>query len=138
MSLLKIMGIGEVFAENAPNTNTGNTGTTTTTTSTPTSNPPAPSQTGSFLHMLPMLVLFILVFYFLLVRPQTKRAKEQKKLMGSLAVGDEVMTAGGIIGRITRLKDNYIGVDIAKGVEITIQRSSIVNILPKGTMDSAE
>ena len=85
--------------------------------------------------MLPMLVLFILVFYFLLVRPQTKRAKDQKKLISSIAVGDEVMSAGGIIGRVSRLKDNFVVLTIAKGVEITVQKSSIVSVLPKGTLD---
>ncbi len=83
-----------------------------------------------------MLILFILVFYFLLVRPQTKRAKEQKKLLGSIAVGDEVMTAGGIIGKVVRLKDNYVVLAIAKGVEITAQKGSVASVLPKGTMDS--
>ncbi len=131
MSLTKLIGIGNAFAEE-PATNT------TTSTTAPAPQTPAPSQSASFLHMLPMLILFILVFYFLLVRPQTKRAKEQKKLMSSLTVGDEVITAGGIIGKISRLKDNYIGLEISKGVEITVQRASIVNILPKGTLDSAE
>lgn len=131
MSLTKLIGISNAFAEE-PATNT------TTSTTAPAPQTPAPSQSASFLHMLPMLILFILVFYFLLVRPQTKRAKEQKKLMSSLTVGDEVITAGGIIGKISRLKDNYIGLEISKGVEITVQRASIVNILPKGTLDSAE
>jgi preprotein translocase subunit YajC len=135
MPLFKMIGIGDALAENAPNT--ANT-TATTTTATPSSSPPATSQQASILHMLPMLILFILVFYFLLVRPQTKRAKEQKKLMSSVAVGDEVITTGGIIGKITRLKENYIGLEISKGVEITVQRGSIVNILPKGTLDSAD
>lgn len=134
MSLTKLIGIADVFAEDAPTTTT----TSTTATTAPATQTPATSQTASFLHMLPMLILFILVFYFLLVRPQTKRAKEQKKLMSSLTLGDEVITAGGVIGKITRLRDNYIGLEISKGVEVTVQRGSVVNILPKGTLDSAE
>lgn len=122
MSLLNFAGISNAFAE------------ATQTAVTQTSAAP-PSQGASFLHMLPMLILFIVVFYFLLVRPQAKRAKEQKKLLSSVAVNDEVMTAGGIVGRIVRLKDNYVVLMIAKGVEITVQKGSIASVLPKGTMD---
>lgn len=118
MSLLSFIGIGNALAEAAQEA-----------AATP------PTSAGSFLHMLPMLILFILVFYFLLIRPQTKRAKEQKKLLSGIGVGDEVMTAGGIIGRVTRLKDNYVGLIIAPGVEITLQKGSIASVLPKGTMD---
>ncbi len=111
---------------------------TTQTTSTPAGATPATPQQGSFLHMLPMLILFILVFYFLLIRPQAKRAKEQKKLLSGIGVGDEVMTAGGILGRIVRLKDSYVIIAIAKGVEVTIQKGSIASILPKGTLESTD
>jgi preprotein translocase subunit YajC len=124
MSLFDFMGIGNAIAEATQTAAT--TATTTTTPQTP---------MGGFLHMLPMLILFILVFYFLLVRPQTKRAKEQKKLISSIALGDEVMSAGGILGRIARLKDNFVVMTIAKGVDITVQKSSIVSVLPKGTLD---
>ena len=124
MSLFSFIGISNALADAAQ------TAATTT--------PAAPSQAGSFLHMLPMLVLFILVFYFLLVRPQTKRAKEQKQLISSIGVGDEVMTTGGIVGRVIRLKDNFTVLAIAKGVEITVQKGSVASILPKGTMDSTD
>jgi preprotein translocase subunit YajC len=124
MSLFSFLGIENAFADAVQ----------TAATTTPGVTPPA-GQMGGFLHMLPMLILFILVFYFLLVRPQTKRAKDQKKLISSIAVGDEVMSAGGIIGRISRLKDNFVVLAIAKGVEITVQKSSIVSVLPKGTLD---
>jgi preprotein translocase subunit YajC len=108
-------------------------------TSTP-ANAPAnsPHEGGSLLSMLPMLILFVLVFYFLLVRPQTKRAKEQRKLLSSVAVGDEVMTAGGIVGKVVQLKDNYVILAIAKGVEVTMQKGSVASVLPKGTMSSIE
>ena len=95
-----------------------------------------PSPQGGFLSMLPMLVIFIVVFYFLLVRPQTKRAKEQRSLMDSLAVGDEVVTTGGIIGKLSQLKDNQAMIATANGTELLMQKSAIVGILPKGSMGS--
>lgn len=122
MSLFDFLGISNAFAE---------------ATNAVSAEGAAPqSQGASFLHMLPMLLLFVLVFYFLLIRPQAKRAKEQKKLMSSIAVGDEVMTAGGIVGRIVQLKDNYTVLAIAKGVEITVQKGSVASVLPKGTLES--
>lgn len=96
------------------------------------------STTAGFLSILPMLIIFIAVFYFLLVRPQTKRAKEQRQLLESLSIGDEVITTGGIIGRLTKLRDNFIVINIAKGVEITLQKNAVTSILPKGTMESVE
>lgn len=125
MSIFNFTGIGNALADAATQT-AASSGTA------------APTQGASFLHMLPMLIIFIVVFYFLLVRPQTKRAKEQKRLMSSIAMGDEVLTIGGIIGRINKLKDNYIVLEIAKGVEITVQKNSISTVLPKGTMGSME
>lgn len=129
MSLFSLIGIKNALAEGAQTATVATTGGGAT---------PPPGSLGGFLHMLPMLILFILVFYFLLVRPQTKRAKEQKKLTGSIATGDEVMIAGGIVGRISRLKDNFVLLTIAKGVDITVQKSSIISLLPKGTMDSTD
>lgn len=96
----------------------------------------AAPQQGSFLSVLPMLIIFIAVFYFLLIRPQSKRAKEQRNLLNSLAMGDEVLTTGGIVGRITKLRDNYIVLLISKDMEMTFQKGAIVSILPKGTMES--
>ena len=96
----------------------------------------AAPQQGSFLSVLPMLVIFIAVFYFLLIRPQSKRAKEQRELLTGLAMGDEVLTSGGIVGRITKLRDSYIVLMIAKDIEMTFQKGAIVSVLPKGTMES--
>ena len=87
--------------------------------------------------MVIMFGLFIVIFYFLLVRPQQKRAKEQKSLMDSVAIGDEVVTAGGIVARITKLREGFVVLAIAEGVEMTLQKSSISAVLPKGTLDSA-
>jgi len=141
MSLVKFAGISDAWGETTQSTPASNTPANTQTTTQAASSgtaPPQQGQAGSFLHMLPMLILFILVFYFLLVRPQTKRAKEQKKLLESVTVGDEVMTTGGIIGRVVRLKDNYVVLTIAKGVDITMQKGSVASILPKGTMEPTD
>lgn len=91
---------------------------------------------GSFLSALPMLIIFLAVFYFLLIRPQSKRAKEQRQLLENLAVGDEVLTTSGIMGRIIKLKDNYAVISIGKDLEITFQKAAVASILPKGTMES--
>ncbi|OGT25104.1 MAG: preprotein translocase subunit YajC [Gammaproteobacteria bacterium RIFCSPLOWO2_02_FULL_42_14] len=93
---------------------------------------------GSLLSMLPMLIAFIAIFYFLMVRPQTKRAKEHRQLMSSLMIGDEVLTSGGVIGRLSKLRDTYVVLTIAKGVEMTFQRNAIAGVLPKGTLESIE
>jgi preprotein translocase subunit YajC len=81
-----------------------------------------------------LLVGFVVIFYFLLWRPQSKRAKEQRDLVSSLAKGDEVVTSGGILGKITKIADNYITVAIAEGVEILVQKNAVALTLPKGTM----
>jgi preprotein translocase subunit YajC len=91
---------------------------------------------GGFLSMLPMLLIFVVIFYFLLIRPQSKKAKEQKQLLSNIAVGDEVLTAGGIVGKVTKLKDNYVTLNLGKGSEIMMRKSSIASVLPKGTMES--
>jgi preprotein translocase subunit YajC len=93
--------------------------------------PAAASSDSSFLFiMIPMFV----VMYFVMIRPQMKRAKEQKALLAGLAKGDEVVTVGGVIGRISKLGETYVHVETGGNVELQIQRSAIVQILPKGTM----
>jgi preprotein translocase subunit YajC len=77
---------------------------------------------------------FILIFYFLLWRPQAKRAKEQRILLSALAKGDEVVTSGGLMGKISKITDDYIELMIANGVEIKMQKPSIVSLVPKGTL----
>ncbi len=96
---------------------------------------PASAQQGgySFFIMMGILVFFM---YFAIWRPQTKRAKEQRDLLGSLNKGDEVVTAGGILGTITKVSDSYVVLALADNVEITLQKSSIVSALPKGTLKS--
>lgn len=97
----------------------------------------ASPQGGSFSFIM-MFVVFFLFIYFAIWRPQNKRAKEQQNLLGSLTKGDEVMTAGGLLGRITKISDQYLSIAIANNVEIVMQKSSVVAVLPKGTLKSME
>ena len=82
--------------------------------------------------MLPVLLL--VVFYFLLIRPQNKRAKEQKEMLSKVAAGDEVATTGGILGKVTEVGDQFLTLEIAKGVSIKLQKFQIAQVLPKGTV----
>lgn len=83
-----------------------------------------------------MLVIFA-VFYFMLIRPQAKRAKEHKKMTGELQKGDEIITNGGLLGKITRVADDYLSVQIADNVEVRLQRGAVATLLPKGTLKDA-
>ena len=91
------------------------------------------SQTDTLLTFLPMIAIFV-VFYFLLIRPQQKKAKETRSMLDALEKGNEIVTAGGIVGRITKLTDQYATVEVAPNVEMTIQRGAISQLLPKGTI----
>jgi len=93
-------------------------------------------QADPFGFLLPMLVIFA-AFYFLLIRPQQKRQKAHTHLVAGLAVGDEVLTAGGILGKVTAVSDHYATLQIADNVEIKIQKSTVSAVVPKGTMDAA-
>jgi len=96
----------------------------------------AGSSIGSdLMAFLPMVAIFV-VFYFLLIRPQQKRAKETKAMLETLQKGDEVVTAGGVVGKVSKLTDSYATVEIAPNVEVTVQRSAISLLLPKGTIKS--
>ncbi len=88
---------------------------------------------SSLMSMLPLVLMFV-VLYFVMIRPQMKRQKEARAMIEALAKGDEVATAGGMIGKITKLGDVYLGVEIANGVEVQLQRSAVVQVLPKGTV----
>ena len=85
------------------------------------------------MSMLPLLLMFV-VLYFVMIRPQMKKQKEHRAMIDALAKGDEVVSAGGLLGRISKLGDNYVGLEVASNVEIQIQRSAIVQVLPKGTL----
>jgi preprotein translocase subunit YajC len=97
---------------------------------------PAPSGGGtesSLLSLLPLVLMFV-VLYFIMIRPQMKRQKEHKAMVEALAKGDEVVTAGGVLGRVSKLGETYVHVEVATGIELQVQRSSIVQVLPKGTL----
>jgi preprotein translocase subunit YajC len=91
------------------------------------------SQTDTLLTFLPMIAIFV-VFYFLLIRPQQKKAKDTRAMLDALEKGNEVVTAGGIVGRITKLTDQYASLEVAPNVEMTVQRGAIAQLLPKGTI----
>ena len=95
----------------------------------------APSQSDPLLSMLPLLLVFV-VFYFFLIRPQTKRQKEHKEMVSKLSVGDEVVTGGGVLGKVTEVGEQFVEVEIADGVRIKIQRHTIGAVMPKGTIKS--
>ncbi len=88
---------------------------------------------GDLMTFLPMIAIFV-VFYFLLIRPQQKRAKETRAMLDALQKGDEVVTSGGVVGKIAKLTDQYAAVEIAPNVEINVQRGAISQLLPKGTI----
>jgi preprotein translocase subunit YajC len=90
------------------------------------------SQSG-LMGMLPLVLMFV-VLYFVMIRPQMKRQKEHRAMIEALAKGDEVATAGGLLGRVTKLGDTYVSVEITNGVEVQLQRSAVVQVLPKGTV----
>ena len=91
---------------------------------------------GSLLDLWPLVVIFI-AFYFLLIRPQQKKQKEHGQMVAGLQVGDEVMTAGGILGRITGISEHYAVVQISDNTEIKIQKNSVSAVVPKGTFEEA-
>ena len=90
-----------------------------------------------FIGFLPIILMFVLL-YFLMIRPQMKRAKEAKQMIEALQKGDEVITAGGVLGRITKMGDAYVTVEIAPNTEISVQRAAVQTLLPKGTLKSLE
>jgi preprotein translocase subunit YajC len=94
------------------------------------------AQPNAFVQLLPLILIFV-VFYFLLIRPQAKRAKEHKAMVSALAVGDEVVTAGGLLGRVTEAGEQYLTVEVAEGVHVKVQRHTVSSLLPKGTYKNA-
>lgn len=98
----------------------------------------APAAAGgdmqsSLMSMLPLVLMFV-VLYFVMIRPQMKKQKEHKAMIDAIAKGDEVVTAGGVLGKIAKLGDSYVGLEVTSGVEVQIQRSAIVQVLPKGSI----
>ena len=93
---------------------------------------------GGGMESMLLIVLMFVVLYFLMIRPQMKRAKEHKGMIEALQKGDEVVTAGGVLGRINRINENYVTLEIASNVEIQVQRPAVQLVLPKGTIKNIE
>lgn len=87
------------------------------------------------LSFLPLILIFV-VFYFFLIRPQNKRQKEHREMVANLGVGDEVVTSGGVLGKITEVKDQFVRIEVADGVELRVQRHTVGAVMPKGTIKS--
>ena len=109
------MFISEAFAQAAPAA-TGST-----------------DMMGSFASMLPLVLMFV-VLYFVMIRPQMKRQKEHRAMVEALAKGDEVVIGGGMLGKVAKLGETYLAVEVANGVEVQVQRSAVQQVLPKGTV----
>ncbi len=107
------MFISQAFAQTAPAAAAGDTQST-------------------LFSMLPLVLMFV-VLYFIMIRPQMKKQKEHKAMIEAIAKGDEVVIAGGVLGRVAKLGDQFVNVEVAHGVELQVQRSSVVQVLPKGT-----
>jgi len=88
---------------------------------------------SSIMSMLPLVLMFV-VLYFVMIRPQMKKTKEHRAMIDALAKGDEVATAGGMLGKVTKLGDSYVTLEVATGVELQVQRSAVVQVLPKGSI----
>jgi preprotein translocase subunit YajC len=87
---------------------------------------------STLLSMLPLVLMFV-VLYFVMIRPQMKRQKEHRAMIEALTKGDEVVISGGVLGKVSKMGETYLGVEVANGVEIQVQRSSVIQVLPKGT-----
>ncbi len=98
----------------------------------------AGASTESTLYSLLPLVLMFVVLYFIMIRPQMKKQKEHKSMIEAVAKGDEVVIAGGLLGRVAKLGDSFIHVEVANGVELQVQRGAVVQVLPKGTFSASK
>jgi preprotein translocase subunit YajC len=97
----------------------------------------APGGGPSLLNTLMLPALLLVVFYFLLIRPQSKRAKEQREMLSKIAVGDEIATTGGMLGKVTEVGEQFLSLEIAAGVTVKLQKFQVAQVLPKGTVKSA-
>ena len=88
---------------------------------------------SSLMSMLPLVLMFV-VLYFVMIRPQMNKQKEHRSMIEALAKGDEIVTAGGVLGKVTKLGENYLSLEVAEGTEIQVQRSAVTQVLPKGTV----
>ena len=99
--------------------------------------PAAASTESSLLSLLPLVLMFV-VLYFIMIRPQMKKQKEHKAMVEALAKGDEVVIAGGVMGKIAKLGESYLHVEVASGVELQVQRAAVIQVLPKGSFSVAK
>jgi preprotein translocase subunit YajC len=95
----------------------------------------APGGADALMQYLPLVLIFV-VFYFVLIRPQSKRAKEHTKMVSTLAKGDEVVTNGGLLGRITEVGENFVQIEVADAIQVKVQKQAIASLMPKGTLKS--
>ena len=95
----------------------------------------AAGDAGGLMSFIPLILMFV-VLYFIMIRPKMKRQKEMKAMLEALAAGDEVITVGGILGKVTAVKDQYITVEIVAGTEVQMQKNAVTSVLPKGTIKS--
>jgi preprotein translocase subunit YajC len=91
------------------------------------------TTTSTLMSLLPLVLMFV-VLYFVMIRPQMKRQKEHKAMVEALAKGDEVVTSGGFLGKVSKIGETFIGIELASGVEVQMQRSAVTQVLPKGTV----
>lgn len=94
--------------------------------------PAAAAPESSLMSLLPLVLMFV-VLYFIMIRPQMKRQKEHKTMLEALAKGDEVVTSGGLVGKVSKLGDSFLHIEVASGVELQVQRQAVVQVLPKGS-----
>ena len=109
------MFISSAFAQTAPAAATG-------------------GDMSGLLTQAPIFIIMFAVMYFVMIRPQMKKQKEHRAMIDALAKGDEVVTSGGVLGTVSKIGDNFVGLEIAQGVEVQIQRSAVVQVLPKGSL----
>jgi preprotein translocase subunit YajC len=102
---------------------------------------PAAAASGgmesTLLSLLPLVMMFV-VLYFIMIRPQMKKQKEHKSMIEAIGKGDEIVIAGGVLGRVAKLGDSYLHVEVASGVEVQVQRAAVIQVLPKGTFSPAK
>lgn len=97
--------------------------------------PATGGDAGGLMSFIPLILMFV-VLYFIMIRPQMKRQKETKAMLEALAAGDEVITAGGILGKVTVVKDQYVTLELVPGTEVQMQKNAVTSVLPKGTIKS--
>ena len=97
----------------------------------------APAAPGGQLQFALLMAAFIALFYFMLIRPQQRRAKEHQALMAKLSAGDEVVTSGGMLGKVTEVGDLFVTLEVADGVRVKVQKGQVTQLMPKGTLKSA-